>query len=69
MFHDYYHNEKILKMIEKRFGNETLNHVVEMVDQPLEREIFSYNKNVTPAGGLESNNIIVPEEKYQPLTV
>ncbi len=69
MFHDYYHNEKILKMIEKRFGNETLNHVVEMVDQPLEREIFSYNKNVIPAGGLLSNNIIVPEEKYQPLTV
>ena len=56
-------------MIEKRFGNETLNHVVEMVDQPLEREIFSYNKNVIPAGGLVSNNIIVPEEKYQPLTV
>ena len=40
VFHDYYNNEKILKMIERKFGKETLEHVTEMIKIPLERDIF-----------------------------
>ena len=34
-FHDYYTNEKILRMIERKFGSQTLDHVVEMIKFPI----------------------------------
>ena len=70
VFHEYYHNEKILRMIEKKFGNKTLEHVVEMVKNPLERDIFNENSSIIiPAGGYKSQNSTVKKPKYEAIVV
>ena len=70
VFNDYYHNEKILRMIERKFGNETLNHVVEMIKTPLERDIFQKeNKLIIPPGGFIGQGISIPKPKYNSLVV
>jgi radical SAM superfamily enzyme YgiQ (UPF0313 family) len=69
-FHEYYHNEKILRMIERKFGKETLNHVVEMVKTPLERDIFDEkSKLIIPSGGFVGQGISTPKPKYNSLVV
>ena len=41
MFDSYYRNPDILAMIKKKFGEETHNHVINMVEKPLKRNIIS----------------------------
>ena len=45
MFHDYYHDDKILRMIERKFGKETQDHVVEMVSKSLYGALPVYSSN------------------------
>ena len=57
-------------MIERKFGLETLNHLVEMVKTPLERDIFDEkNKIIIPAGGFAGKGITIPKPKYNYLVV
>ena len=70
VFHDYYHNQKILKMIERKFGKQTLDHITEMLKTPLERDIFNKeNKSIIPAGGFVAQGISIPKPKYKSLVV
>ena len=58
------------KFWERKFGKETLNHVVEMVKTPLERDIFDgKNKLIIPPGGFVGQGISTPKPKYNSLVV
>ena len=67
MFSDYYQNSRIEKMIERKFGSNTLEHIQRMISNKLKRDIVikKDHPEIIPAGGYKANNIQIENPRFE----
>ncbi len=63
-FQTYYSSEKYLKMIEKKFGAQTVAHIRQMIRQPLERDLLTgalmFRTTFSPGNRIAGNSFRWP---------